>query len=161
VTVLSLWLKYVYFKRRICKSGFETPNALGDTIKKNEFFQQQGGRETNVLIRRTKKTWVYSSVTGLVGRIYFFLIKKVKNEVSLLGRLFLFQIIWLHHYLLIDNCFPVHKELIYCIYITLPDEQGGCLRCGDIEVVWVINIFNDPFVDGWIIPLGEGEGSPK
>lgn len=55
----------------------------------------------------------------------------------------------------------MHKELIYCIYITLPDEQGGCLQRGDTGVVGVINIFNDPFVDGWIIPLGKGEGSPK
>lgn len=55
----------------------------------------------------------------------------------------------------------MHKELIYCIYITLPDEQGGCLQCNDIEVVWVVNIFNDPVVDGWIIPLGKGKDLPK
>lgn len=55
------------------------PDDPGDTVEKNEFFQQQRGREMNVLIRRTKKTHVHQSVTGLVGRIYFFLIKKVKK----------------------------------------------------------------------------------
>lgn len=55
----------------------------------------------------------------------------------------------------------MHKELIYCIYITLPNESCGCLQCSNIAIVLVINIFNVPFGDGWIIPRAEGNGSPK
>lgn len=35
----------MYLKRQFSKCGFETANDLGDTIEKNEFFQQQRGRD--------------------------------------------------------------------------------------------------------------------
>lgn len=64
--------------------------------------------------------------------------------------------------LLINSCyFSIHEELIYCIYIALPGESCGCLQCSDIEVVLVINTFNIPFGDGWIVPHAEGDGLPK